>query len=102
MDCAQIKAALRAREGELKAMGVFSASIFGSVARGDAGPDSDIDVAVRLADNFSNGGFDYFEQIETLQRCLSSILGRRVDVIEEPVRKQRLQAEIDQDRSFVF
>ena len=67
MDCAEVKAALRAREQELKAIGVVSASIFGSVARGDAGPDSDIDVAVRLADNFSRGGFDYFAQIEALQ-----------------------------------
>jgi uncharacterized protein len=102
MECAEVRAALLAREPELKAIGVVSASIFGSVARGDAGPDSDIDVAVRLSDNFSKGGFDYFEQIEALQRQLSAILGRRVDVIEEPVRKQRLQAEIDRDRSFAF
>jgi predicted nucleotidyltransferase len=102
VDCAQIKDALRARERELKTKGVISASIFGSVARGDAGPDSDVDVAVRLAASFSKGGFDYFEQIEALQSELSAILGRRVDVIEEPVRKRRLQAEIDRDRSFAF
>jgi predicted nucleotidyltransferase len=72
------------------------------VARGDAGPDSDIDIAVKLADNFSKGGFDYFHRIEKLQRRLSTILGHRVDVIEEPVRKQLMQAEIDRDRSFAF
>jgi uncharacterized protein len=102
MDCAEVKTALRARERELKAIGVDSLSIFGSVARGDAGPDSDIDIAVKLADNFSKGGFDYFHRIEKLQRRLSTILGHRVDVIEEPVRKQLMQAEIDRDRSFAF
>jgi predicted nucleotidyltransferase len=32
----------------LKVIGVLGASLFGSVARGDAGPDSDVDVVVRL------------------------------------------------------
>jgi predicted nucleotidyltransferase len=102
MDREQAKATLRACEPELKAIGVLSASVFGSVARGDAGPDSDIDVAVRLGESFSTGGFDYFARLEDLHRRLSVILGCRVDVIEEPVRKARFQAEIDRDRASVF
>ncbi len=102
MDREQAKAMLRAHEPELKSIGVLSASLFGSVARGDAGPDSDLDVVVRLAGNFSKGGFDYFGQLDDLQRRLSGILGCKVDVIEEPVRKERLQAEIDRDRAFAF
>jgi hypothetical protein len=43
---------LRDHELELKAIGVLSASLFGSVAGGDASPDSDIDVVVRLAESF--------------------------------------------------
>jgi len=66
MDREQARAALRSCEPELKALGVVSASIFGLVARGDAGPDSDIDVVVRLSNKFSAGGFDYFAQLE---RC---------------------------------
>ena len=80
----------------------MSASIFGSVARGDAGPDSDIDVVVRLSDEFSTGGFDHFAKLEALQQRLARLLGRRVDVIEEPVRKKRLQSEIDRDRALAF
>ena len=95
-------AALRASEPELKAIGVLGAALFGSVARGDAGPDSDIDVAVRLAGNFSSGGFDYFWQLEQLQKRLSRLCGCKVDVVVEPVRKQRLQSEIDKDRTLVF
>jgi predicted nucleotidyltransferase len=102
MDREQARATLKAREPELKALGVISASIFGSVARGDAGPDSDIDVVVRVSDEFSAGGFDYFSQLEALRHRLSDILGRRVDVIEEPVRKKQLQAEIDRDRALSF
>lgn len=102
MDREQATAALKACEPELRALGVVSASIFGSVARGNAGPDSDIDVVVRLSDKFSAGGFDYFAQLEALRHRLSDILGCRVDVIEEPVRKSRLQAEIDRDRALAF
>jgi hypothetical protein len=102
MDREQARAALKACESELKALGVVSASIFGSVARGDAGPDSDIDVVVRLSNNFSEGGFDYFAKLEALQKRLANLLGCRVDVIEEPVRKKMLQAEIDRDRALAF
>ena len=102
MDGEQARAALKACESELRALGVVSASIFGSVARGDAGPDSDIDVVVRLSDEFSKGGFDYFAKLEALQQRLARLLGRRVDVIEEPVRKKRLQSEIDRDRALAF
>jgi hypothetical protein len=102
MDRNQSRAALKACEPELKALGVLSASIFGSVARGDACEDSDIDVAVRLSNDFSQGGFDYFARLENLQKRLSAMLGCRVDVIEEPVRKWRLQAEIDRDRAIAF
>jgi uncharacterized protein len=102
MDREHAIATLRDYKPELKAIGVVSASVFGSVARNDAGLDSDVDVAVRLSQNFSEGGFDYFSRLEELERRLSSILGCKVDVIEEPVRKERLQVEINRDRALVF
>jgi uncharacterized protein len=86
----------------LKAIGVLSASLFGSVARDEAGPDSDVDVAVRLDNGFSQGGLDYFWQLEQLQERLSRLLGCKVDVFTEPVRKERLKAAIDRDRALVF
>jgi predicted nucleotidyltransferase len=102
MDREQAIAILREHEPELKAAGVLSMSIFGSVARNDTSPDSDIDIAVRVSENFSQGGFDYFDRMEELQRRLSSILGCRVDVIEEPVRKERLRISIEKDRALAF
>src|SRR5476651_1497923 len=98
----QIIATLRAHEQELKESGIVRLSLFGSAARGEAGPDSDIDIAVRLGDSFSTGGFDYFWRLEQLQQRLSQLLGSKVDVVEEPVRKARFQDEIDRDRALAF
>jgi hypothetical protein len=92
----------QAYEPTLKAAGVASMSLFGSVARNDAGQDSDVDIAVRLADNFSGGGFDYFGRMEALEGQLSQMLGCRVDVVEEPVRKRRFQQQIDRERALAF
>ena len=102
MNCEQAIATLRDYEPELKALGVASASVFGSVARGDAGVDSDVDVVVKLSESFSTGGFDYFWQLERLEKRLSGLLGCKVDVVAEPVRKERLQNEINRDRALAF
>jgi predicted nucleotidyltransferase len=97
----QVIATLREHEPELKAAGVVSVSVFGSMARGDSDP-RDVDLAVRLAPNFSHGGFDYFGRLEDLESRLSRLLGCKVDVVEEPVRKERFQEHIDRDRALAF
>jgi predicted nucleotidyltransferase len=94
-------AILRRHAPELQAAGVRTASLFGSTARGQASP-ADVDIAVQLDSTFSKGGFDYYGQLDELQQRLSTLLGCPVDVIEEPVRKPRLQQQIDQDRALVF
>ena len=81
--------------------GVVSVSLFGSVARSE-NPTHDVDVVVRLGENFSKPGLDYFSSLNELEHRLSEILGCKVDVIEEPVRKPRLQREIDRDRAIAF
>lgn len=93
---------LRAHEKELRALGVRSLSVFGSIARGDGCASSDIDVGVRLGSEFARGGFEYFGKLERLRDQLSSILGRPVDVIEEPVEAEPLQRAIDRERLSAF
>ena len=44
----EIIAKLRAHEQELRAAGVTSLALFGSTARGEQRPDSDIDVVVQF------------------------------------------------------
>jgi uncharacterized protein len=101
MEPSDIIAALKAHEEELRAAGVLSLSLFGSVARRE-GSANDVDVAVRLGEGFSARGLAYFGRLSELEKRLSSILGCTVDVIEEPVRKKRLQTEIDRDRAIAF
>lgn len=93
---------LQAHQSRLRALGVKRVSLFGSVARGEADVNSDIDLAVQLTDRFSTGGFDYFAKLYALREELSTVLGHPVDVIEEPVRAAPLQAAIERDRLVAF
>ena len=101
MERDDVIAALKAHEQELRTAGVLGLSLFGSVARGEDST-HDVDVAVRLGENFSAPGLSYFSRLSELEGRLSGILGCRVDVIEEPVRKKRFQEEIDRDRTLAF
>lgn len=101
MERERVIAALKSHEAELRAAGVTGMSLFGSVARREH-PAHDVDVAVRLGKGFSQPGLDYFRRLEELERRLSAILACKVDVVEEPVRRERLQEEIDRDRALAF
>ena len=101
MERNHVLAVLKAHEQELRAAGVESVSLFGSVARGEDSAD-DVDLAVRLGEGFSAPGLNYFSRLSELEGRLSGILGCKVDVIEEPVRKKRFQTEIDRDRAIAF
>ncbi len=59
----------------LKEAGVLKSSVFGSVARGEAKPDSDVDILVELPE-----GKSLFDLID-LQNKLEAKLGKKVDVI---------------------
>jgi uncharacterized protein len=98
----QIISALRAHEAEFKQAAIASLSLIGSVARGEDRPDSDIDVVVRLTDAARSGGFAYFGRIDRLRGKLESILARPVDLIAEPIQKERLRQEIEKDRVVAF
>src|ERR1700728_3169072 len=98
----QIIATLRAHEKELRAAGVTGLALFGSAARGDQREDSDIDVVVRLSDEARREGFAYFGRLDSLNRRLQEILQRPVDIVAEPIRKERLKREIEKDRIIAF
>ena len=98
----QAIATLRAHQAELRAAGVESLSIFGSVARGDATAASDIEVIVRLAPGAHQGGFAYFGYLDDLTRRLAQILGRPVDVVTAPVHRDRLRQNIDREATLAF
>ncbi|MBT9281653.1 MAG: nucleotidyltransferase family protein [Hydrogenibacillus schlegelii] len=59
----------------LRGMGVRSIALFGSAARDELGPDSDIDL---LVDFSSPPGFDGYMKVKFY---LEDVLGRRVDLV---------------------
>jgi uncharacterized protein len=102
MDKDRILGVLRAHEAELRASGIEKLAIFGSGARGDATEASDVDVVVRLVAEPGYAGFAYFGRLEALRRRLCEILGRPVDIIAEPIRKERLRRNVEKDALVVF
>jgi predicted nucleotidyltransferase len=94
--------AIRAHKAELSAAGVSSAAVFGSLPRGDNAAGSDIDLAIRLADDSVPKGFEYFGLIEDLGARFSEILGAPVDIVVEPVRRESLRQAIERDRIVAF
>lgn len=61
--------------------GAKNVRIFGSIARGDAGPGSDIDILVKF-----EPGRSLFDLI-AIQQDLTEVLGCRVDVVSEGALK---------------
>jgi predicted nucleotidyltransferase len=98
MDRDAIPERLRAHEAELKAMGVARLSLFGSMARGEAGPGSDVDLAAEFDRSRHFGIFQFVE----LQAKLGDLLGAKVDLVGEPIEKPRFRARVEQDRVHVF
>jgi len=91
---------LKRNEAELRLLGVSSLSVFGSTAREDVNELSDIDVAVKFLPG--PRGLARVKRTELLRRRLSALLGRPVDVIEEPARSPRVQKAIQRDRVVAF
>ena len=81
---------LAAHREEIGRFGVKSLAIFGSVARDQAGPNSDVDVLVEFS--VPVGLFTFLR----LQHYLEDMLGRRVDLatpdaLRESMREQVLR-----------
>ena len=89
---------LRRQEAELRRAGIRHLSLFGSVARGDAGIDSDVDLVAELDPEARVGMF----ALGALERRLAELIGRPVDLLPEPIEKPRLRANIDRDRRRAF
>ncbi|MDA8048847.1 MAG: nucleotidyltransferase domain-containing protein [Rhodospirillales bacterium] len=91
-------AILREHEAELRRAGVRHLSLFGSFARGDDEPGSDVDLAAELDPEARIGLF----ALEALERRLAELVGRKVDLLAEPVEKPRPRNKIDRDRRRAF
>ncbi len=81
---------LEANEELLKQFHVRSLSVFGSVARGEAGPGSDIDLLV----DFEPGARIGFFLFALLQKCLEELLGTKVDLVTPDALHEEMREEI--------
>jgi len=81
---------LRTHESELRRFGVSHAAVFGSVARGEARADSDIDVLVELDQDRPIGIFEYAR----LKLYINEILNGAGDVVNRRTLKPLLRDNI--------
>lgn len=87
---------LRKHRDELrKRFGVKSLAVFGSVARGEAGPESDVDILVEFE------GRATFDRYMGLKLFLEDLLGRRVDLVTRKALKPRLRPFVEQEAIYV-
>ena len=75
-------------------------SVFGSLARGQSGPDSDIDLLVELkpAGQRPILGLKWFR----LENELSELFGRKIDMISEAELSRHLKPFVEKDRVLLY
>jgi len=84
----QIVERISERRYDLARLEVAALALFGSAARGDLGPESDVDVLVQFEHRAS------FDRYMDLKLFLEDLLDRRVDLVTRGALKPRLHARI--------
>jgi len=90
MKRADVLRILAEHQEELERLGVLSLAVFGSVARDEAGPDSDVDLLVEFVPDAHLGLFKYVD----IQQHLEQLLGRPVDLVMKTAIKRLLKEQI--------
>lgn len=98
MDRSNVLARLRECEPALKAAGITRLSLFGSVARGDASPESDVDLMAE---------FDPERQLSLLdmvrlENLLADIVGAPVDLTPARALKDRVRERAAREAVLAF
>ena len=89
---------LRRHESALRARGVTHAAVFGSVARGDNRPDSDLDIMIDIDPDAHVTLFDY----AGLRAYIAGLFDGPVDVIDREALKPHLRAPATQNMLYAF
>ena len=92
----EILETLRAHRDELrKRFGVKSLAVFGSVARGEERPESDVDILVEF------DGPATFDRYMDLKFFLEELLKRPVDLVTRRALKPRLRPYVEKEAIYV-
>ncbi|RTM13919.1 MAG: DNA polymerase III subunit beta [Bradyrhizobiaceae bacterium] len=89
---------LRQSERALRERGVLHAALFGSVARGDNHPGSDIDIMVEIDPDARITVFDYVE----LKEYISNLFDGPVDVVNRDGLKSYVAPAATADAVYAF
>ena len=98
MEKQDILARLREHEAALKGQGVSHAALFGSRARGDAGPDSDIDILVEIAPDVRMDVFKYVGIVHSIE----DLFPVRVDVSNRIALKPHVKLIAEREAIYAF
>jgi predicted nucleotidyltransferase len=93
MNREQIIEMLRAHEADLRRRGVLHAALFGSVARNEAKPGSDIDILIEIAPDAPVGVFEYVG----ITQYLADLFPDRVDVANRDGLKALIRPSAERD-----
>jgi uncharacterized protein len=91
-------ATLKRYKNALRARGVRHAAVFGSVARGENRPDSDLDILVEFAPEAHVTIFDY----AGVKDYIASLFDGPVDVIDRDALKPHVRAPSARDAVYAF
>lgn len=89
---------LKTHESELRQMGVDHIALFGSCARQEERPESDIDILIDLN---SKNPIDLFAYAE-LKSHITNFFDRSVDVVDRAALKKRLKGAVEKEAIYVF
>ncbi len=89
---------LKASEADLRGRGVVHAALFGSRARGDNRPDSDIDIMVEIAPDFPMDVFQYVGVIHVIE----DLFPLPVDVSNRDAQKPHVRPGAPRDAVYAF
>ena len=89
---------LRQNEAALRARGVSHAALFGSRARGDSRPDSDIDIMIEVDPAAGIGVYEYV----ALKDYIAALFDRPVDVVSREGLKPYVKPAVTTDAIYAF
>jgi predicted nucleotidyltransferase len=91
-------ATLRRHENDLRERGIRHAAVFGSVARGDNRPDSDLDILLEFEPGAEGSIYEYMR----LKEYVSQLFEGSVDVVDRDALKPDLRAPSARDAVYAF